>query len=260
MKSREHVVTNGRAAFYACMWGDLRKAALDCGWALGLHGSLNSDMDIMAMPWTEDAKTADEMVFALSRCFTGNPFASDYATNRSGKPNGRTVYTMTIWGNFYLDINVIQPPATQPDASPCARSSIQATGVEARPGAIYPCSRCGTMRTKEEGGTTFTVCDACWDSVPAETPREAAPAPTEGRRIMEPKQIYEAIEDVWKTAAVKTMALELIVSGAQSPNPDAYTYKAQHAGMNQITARLRVILDELEKLGKSGGATKESEA
>lgn len=28
---------------------------------------------------------------------------------------------------------------------------------------IYPCADCGTLRTKAEGGTTFTVCDDCWD-------------------------------------------------------------------------------------------------
>ncbi len=28
---------------------------------------------------------------------------------------------------------------------------------------IYPCRACGVMRTKEEGGAIFTVCDACWD-------------------------------------------------------------------------------------------------
>ena len=27
----------------------------------------------------------------------------------------------------------------------------------------YPCDDCGKLRTKAEGGTTFTVCDACWD-------------------------------------------------------------------------------------------------
>lgn len=59
MKSREHVVANGKAAFYACIWDDLRNAAMDCGWALGLHGSLANDMDIMAMPWVEDAKPVD---------------------------------------------------------------------------------------------------------------------------------------------------------------------------------------------------------
>ena len=28
---------------------------------------------------------------------------------------------------------------------------------------IYPCADCGVMRSKNEGGTTFTVCDQCWD-------------------------------------------------------------------------------------------------
>ena len=27
----------------------------------------------------------------------------------------------------------------------------------------YPCAVCGLPRTKAEGGTTFTVCDVCWD-------------------------------------------------------------------------------------------------
>ena len=27
----------------------------------------------------------------------------------------------------------------------------------------YPCHECGVLRTKDEGGTTFTVCDNCWD-------------------------------------------------------------------------------------------------
>jgi hypothetical protein len=28
--------------------------------------------------------------------------------------------------------------------------------------ATYQCARCGKPMTKEEGGTTFTVCDTCW--------------------------------------------------------------------------------------------------
>ena len=35
--------------------------------------------------------------------------------------------------------------------------------LDAERGRIYPCADCGKMRTKEEGGTTFTVCDECWD-------------------------------------------------------------------------------------------------
>ena len=41
----------------------------------------------------------------------------------------------------------------------------------------YPCASCGVMRSASEGGTVFTVCDACWDdTVPS------ASATTEGTR------------------------------------------------------------------------------
>ena len=32
---------------------------------------------------------------------------------------------------------------------------------------VYPCAKCGTLRSKREGGTTFTVCDDCWDKASA---------------------------------------------------------------------------------------------
>jgi endogenous inhibitor of DNA gyrase (YacG/DUF329 family) len=28
---------------------------------------------------------------------------------------------------------------------------------------IYPCIKCGKMRTKSEGGDTFPLCDTCWE-------------------------------------------------------------------------------------------------
>lgn len=109
MKSREHVITNGRAVFYACMWEDFRKSALDCGWALGLHGSLNSDMDIMAMPWIEGCASVDAMIESLERCLTKPDDQIFKTTKSTDKPNNRIVYTIHIFADFYLDINIIQP-------------------------------------------------------------------------------------------------------------------------------------------------------
>lgn len=40
---------------------------------------------------------------------------------------------------------------------------------------IYPCADCGLMRSRSEGGATFTVCDVCWDKA-----YPTAPAPDEG--------------------------------------------------------------------------------
>lgn len=41
----ESVCVSGKASFYACIYENLKQVALECGWALGLHGSLNSDME-----------------------------------------------------------------------------------------------------------------------------------------------------------------------------------------------------------------------
>jgi hypothetical protein len=105
MKDRETVTTNGRAVFYAAIWNDLRQAAMNKGWALALHGSLASDMDIMAMPWTEHASSADEMIEALKACFTDSP---QIRVTNTPMLNQRLVYTLSIWADFYLDINIIK--------------------------------------------------------------------------------------------------------------------------------------------------------
>ena len=50
---------------------------------------------------------------------------------------------------------------------PCTAAgppSVTAATAADVPPTKYPCARCGALRTKEEGGTTFTVCDACWDA------------------------------------------------------------------------------------------------
>ncbi len=106
MKDRESVTTNGRAVFYAAMWNDLRQAALDKGWALALHGSLANDMDIMAMPWVKDAVPEIDMIMALKKCFTK---PKEIQLGITEMPKNRKVYSLSIWADFYLDINVIKP-------------------------------------------------------------------------------------------------------------------------------------------------------
>ena len=41
---------------------------------------------------------------------------------------------------------------------------------------IYPCDDCGELRSKNEGGTTFTVCDECWDKSHGESKPEGVKA------------------------------------------------------------------------------------
>jgi len=106
---RKGIATHGKAVFYAAIYGDLREKALECGWALGLHGSLNSDMDIMAMPWTEKATDADVMIDKLMECFCNKDGDVLFHQKKhiNEKPNGRIVYTIPIWADFYIDLNII---------------------------------------------------------------------------------------------------------------------------------------------------------
>ena len=107
-KNREAVTCNGRPAFYASMYEDIRKCAMDLGWAVALHGSLKSDMDIMAMPWTNDAVLFTKLVCSISRLFDGNSMSELYSISYNEKPHGRIVATIPIFGDFYLDISTIE--------------------------------------------------------------------------------------------------------------------------------------------------------
>ena len=106
-KNREAVTCNGRSAFYACMWNDIRQTAMDCGWAVGLHGSLASDMDIMAMPWVENSTSFEDMIEKVVGLFSGNVLSENYTVTYNKKPHGRTVATIPIFADFYLDISCI---------------------------------------------------------------------------------------------------------------------------------------------------------
>lgn len=104
------ITSNGRAAFYAAIWEDLRKSAMDCGWALALHGSLASDLDIMAMPWTEKATEPLTMIHGLLKTLGFSQYWIDnqISIDRTSKPNGRVVYTIPIFGDYYIDLNTIE--------------------------------------------------------------------------------------------------------------------------------------------------------
>jgi hypothetical protein len=78
----------------------LQLAARGCGYALTVHGSLARDIDLVAVPWTTNAETADLLVQRLVgalAAFTGR------AINLRGdqwteKPHGRRALTIILPG------------------------------------------------------------------------------------------------------------------------------------------------------------------
>ena len=53
------------------------------------------------------------------------------------------------------------PPAPTVDVNAISEHRLRC-GAHAIGEELYPCADCGTMRTKAEGGTVFTVCGGCW--------------------------------------------------------------------------------------------------
>lgn len=51
---------------------------------------------------------------------------------------------------------------------------------------IYPCAECGVMRSKNQGGTAFTVCDVCWDKL-------HPPVADQDRKLAQVRQALEMI-------------------------------------------------------------------
>ena len=108
-KDKNKVEIEGRPVFYAVLYNSMKEAALECGYALAMHGSMHSDMDLIAVAWVEDAKPVKTLVNAINDCL-GKTIWKEYKWRKSQpKPHGRLAHTLTIVGNWHIDLSVIPP-------------------------------------------------------------------------------------------------------------------------------------------------------
>ena len=106
----------------------LRKTARRYGYALGVHGSLERDIDLIAVPWVDDAVDPTWLACTLLQCAIevngvawidhierGDPY------NLSGCPgghaHGRLCWSFHLGGGPYIDLSVV-PPRTFDDGAP----------------------------------------------------------------------------------------------------------------------------------------------
>jgi hypothetical protein len=80
------------ALYYLGLLDDIRAAARGCGYAIGLHGSLQRDFDLIACPWREDATSAKELVRAVTFVVGG---AVRLEESRE-KPHGRRAWLIYL--------------------------------------------------------------------------------------------------------------------------------------------------------------------
>lgn len=109
--------TEPRAAAFAWMVPHIATIARQHGYAIGLHGSMARDLDLIAVPWTEAAAPAEVLVEAIRDCVDGSirndpPIEGnryDQTTENPGdKPHGRRAWTIHFSGRrFYIDLSVM---------------------------------------------------------------------------------------------------------------------------------------------------------
>ena len=87
-------------AFYSWRIHEFSVIAKSCGYALGVHGTMQRDLDLIAVPWTERAVDADVLI---------QRFCDGLGIQRLGstsKPHGRLAFSLTLGGAFQADISV----------------------------------------------------------------------------------------------------------------------------------------------------------
>jgi len=110
--------------YYSIIYAQLDRIVQRFGWALTLHGSMSRDMDIVLIPWTEDAEHEDKVIDAIKIFVEGKHITAMRkrnekkinASSKDGmahfsiteKPHGRKAITLFIGiSSYYLDISIM---------------------------------------------------------------------------------------------------------------------------------------------------------
>lgn len=102
---------------YVSMLPALPRAAKSKGYALAVHGSMRRDLDLVAVPWTDEAAPAQEVVDAIIAASGGfllereqkavHPEGWPGTRDPAQKPHGRLAWSIHLGGGPYIDLSVM---------------------------------------------------------------------------------------------------------------------------------------------------------
>jgi hypothetical protein len=115
----ERKPTKAKPGFYAFCFHFLKEIAREYGYNLVLHGSMDRDLDLIAIPWTDAPRAELELIKAFDLYLRGTCYADgseEIGYMHSELPGGRSSYVINLnrgtkWNNFtddqwYVDISV----------------------------------------------------------------------------------------------------------------------------------------------------------
>lgn len=104
--------------FYLSILPKIRAAARELGYAVGVHGSLYRDLDLIAVPWREDFAEIDKLAEVIQMAACG---LRQTKYGWETKPNGRVATCFPVcwvqWdnprpGSGHIDLSVIGHKST----------------------------------------------------------------------------------------------------------------------------------------------------
>ena len=109
-------------AFFRSRLPAIRMAARVCGYAIGVHGSMRRDMDLIAVPWAERFLPKEILAGAIGVAACGMSQPGDsYVWEQ--KPMGRIATSFAIcWteehkpGNGHIDLSIVGLPRNDQSA------------------------------------------------------------------------------------------------------------------------------------------------
>lgn len=94
--------TDPRLPDFRAIWAAARR----CGWAIGLHGSMKRDCDLIAVPWAENASPPEGLIEELCKALN----ATEVGT-REAKPLSRVAINLQVDGWVKLiDLSIVGVP------------------------------------------------------------------------------------------------------------------------------------------------------
>lgn len=100
----KEITKNALPLCFAALYARMSEKAAEFGYALALHGSLSRDCDMIAVPWTHEAVSAETLLDSFMGIVGGFFAPQDYVAY---KPHGRRAWSIHLGGGPYLDISVM---------------------------------------------------------------------------------------------------------------------------------------------------------
>lgn len=104
------------APIYWVLFPQITEAARKLGYAIAVHGTIQRDLDLVAIPWTDEAVDADALAKSVIEACGG--YLADWRKDTedpTAKPHGRLAWSIHIDPHAYIDLSVM-PRITAPPA------------------------------------------------------------------------------------------------------------------------------------------------